>query len=480
MPRGQTRKVKIPPGFHEPLRALFDEVAPVAVRLGLHVFLVGGAVRDLVEGRPFSGEWDVVVFGGGDNGATVLAGQISRARGRGEPVSFPRFGTSLVCGPRSDLEFAQAHLRSNLADLSTDPLTSDAMSRDFTLNALYVEIGGPASAADGSSNAVTVLDPCGRGLKDLRAGRLRTPIPARLTFEDDPLRIFRAARLRARNSYRIEPSMGKAARRVSALIRDIAPERILEEMNRILLSDHPSLGLEMLARWNAFGAMLPEIQAMVGFRQDNPFHFPDLFRHTLRVIERCPADLPLRWAALLHDCGKPAARVPSEGGDSYHGHESVGAELAENLLKRLKAGKKLTRQVVDLIRLHMVQYQDEWSDRAVRRFILRAGDHLERLLALVEADSASLRLRAKVLRDLGELKSRVKAVTASMPRPRSPLTGLQIMESLDIKPGPSVGRAKDALVEAVVEGEIPPEEDAARQFLLKWYLKAGREEPAGS
>jgi len=197
MPRGQTRKVKIPPGFHEPLRALFDEVAPVAVRLGLHVFLVGGAVRDLVEGRPFSGEWDVVVFGGGDNGATVLAGQISRARGRGEPVSFPRFGTSLVCGPRSDLEFAQAHLRSNLADLSTDPLTSDAMSRDFTLNALYVEIGGPASAADGSSNAVTVLDPCGRGLKDLRAGRLRTPIPARLTFEDDPLRIFRAARLRA-------------------------------------------------------------------------------------------------------------------------------------------------------------------------------------------------------------------------------------------------------------------------------------------
>jgi poly(A) polymerase len=479
--RGHSRKVRVPPGFREPLKALNDEVAPVAMRLGLHVFLVGGAVRDLVEGGRFSGEWDVVVFGGGDDGAKTLAGEVSRARGGNEPVFFPRFGTCLVPGTKYRIEFAQAHLRSTLTSLSPDPLTADALSRDFTLNALYIEL--MVSETDEEtyeSKAVHILDPGGRGFSDLKEGRLRTPIPARRTFEDDPLRIFRAARLRACNSYRIEPSIGRAARSVSVRIPDIAPERILDEMNRILLGELPSLGLEMLGRWNAFGAVMPEVHAMVGFRQNNPFHFPDLFRHTLRVVDRCPADLSLRWAAFLHDCGKPGSRVPSESGDSYHGHESAGAELAQQLLKSLKAGRKLTREVVELIRLHMVHYQDEWSDRAVRRFIHRAGGYLDRLLALVEADSASLRLRKVKLQDLGKLRRRVEEVMRSMPKPRSPLTGQQIMEILDIEPGLSVGRAKNALIEAVVEGDIPPEEDAASEFLIKWWQGGSRETPSDS
>lgn len=474
--QNQRLVLDVPPGFREPLKALYDEVAPVAMRLGLHVFPVGGAVRDLVEGRQFSGEWDVVVFGGGDDGAITLAGEVSRARGGGEPVFFPRFGICLVPGVESRIEFAQAHLRSTLTSLSPDPLTADALSRDFTLNALYVEfmgaepsetIGPMGSELPGSVN---ILDPGGRGLTDLKEGRLRTPIPARRTFEDDPLRIFRAARLRACNSYMIDPAIGRAARRMSFRIPDIAPERILDEMNRILLGEHPSLGLEMLGRWNAFTAVMPEIQSMVGFRQNNPFHFPDLFRHTLRVVDRCPDDLSLRWAALLHDCGKPATRVPSEEGDSYHGHESVGAELSQQLLKRLKAGRKLTRDVVGLIRLHMVHYQDEWSDRAVRRFIHRVGEYLDRLLALVEADSASLRLRRTKLRDVGQLRRRVELIMGSLPEPRSPLTGQEIMEILDIEPGLSVGRAKNALIEAVVEGDIPSEKEAAREFLLKLDL----------
>jgi len=194
-------------------------------------------------------------------------------------------------------------------------------------------------------------------------------------------------------------------------------------------------------------------------------------------VDRCPDDLSLRWAALLHDCGKPVSRVPSETGDSYHGHESLGAELAQQMLKRLKAGRKLTREVMELIRLHMVHYQDEWSDRAIRRFIHRAGGHLDRLLALVEADSASIRLRKVKLQDLGELRRRVEVVMRSMPKPRSPLTGQQIMEILDIEPGLSVGRAKNVLIEAVVEGDIPPEEDAARQFLLNWWQGDGDRSP---
>jgi tRNA nucleotidyltransferase/poly(A) polymerase len=466
------------------------------MRLGLNVFLVGGAVRDLVQDRHFSGEWDIVVFGGGDDGARNLAGEVSRGRGGGEPVSFPRFGTCLVPGPKVQIEFAQAHLRSTLPPLSTDPLTADALSRDFTLNALYIELmvsetgeelmvsetDDMVSETDeetDESGAVDILDPGGRGLTDLEKGLLRTPIPARMTFEDDPLRIFRAARLRACNSYRIDPAMGRSARRASVRIPDIAPERILSEMNRILLSENPSLGLEMLARWNAFGAIMPEIQAMVGFRQNNPFHFPDLFRHTQRVVDRCPDDLALRWAALLHDCGKPVVMVPSAEGDSYYGHESVGSELAVDLLIRLKAGRNLTRDVKDLIRLHMVHYQGEWSDRAVRRFIQRAGQHLDRLLALVEADSASLRLRRAKLQDLAELRRRIEMMMGSLPEPRSPLTGIQVMEILDIEPGLPVGRAKNALIEAVVEGDIPPEEDAARRFLIEWWNRVGRKNLSG-
>jgi poly(A) polymerase len=465
--RGPGRTVKVPPVFREPLSALYKEVAPPAVRMGLQVYLVGGALRDLVEKRAFSGEWDVVVFGGGDSGAQDLAGQVSRARGGGYPVFFPRFGTCLVHGAPSRIEFAQAHLRSTLTSLSPDPLRADALSRDFTLNALYVELTGSAP-----SDSVNILDPCGRGFDDLMDGRLRTPIPARRTFEDDPLRLFRAARLRACNSYMVDPPIGKAARSVSGRISGISPERILEEMNSTLLGGFPSLGLEMLGRWSAFDAFMPEIQAMVGFRQNNPFHFPDLFSHSLRVVDRCPKDLPLRWAALLHDCGKPATRTASEEGDSYHGHESVGADLAGNLLKRLKAGRKLTTDVTKLIRLHMVHYQDEWSDRAVRRFIHRSGEYLERLLALVEADSASLRLSKAKLGELAELKRRVGLIMGSMPKPGSPLSGRQIMEILGIGPGESVGRAKDALIEAVVEGDIPPEKAAAKRFLMEWYGKS--------
>jgi poly(A) polymerase len=253
---------------------------------------------------------------------------------------------------------------------------------------------------------------------------------------------------------------------------EVSPERILEEMNHILLSRQPSAGLELLGRWKVFTRIMPEIQAMVGFRQNNPFHFPDLFRHTLRVVDRCHADLSLRWSALLHDCGKPATRTLTDGTESYHGHEAVGSELAAKLLKRLKAGRKLTKEVSDLVNLHMVHYQDEWSDRAVRRFIRRSGDYLEKLLVLVEADSASGRLRKNKLRDLQKLRRRIESVLKSMSSPRSPLTGDQIMEILNIGPGCLVGMAKDAIIDAVVDGDIAATEDDAREFLIKWWQGA--------
>ena len=453
----------------ETVEALIDlsgKVAPVAKRLGLCVFLVGGAVRDLLEGRKFSGEWDLVVFGGEQEGAASLARELTVSWDTREPIAFPRFGTHLIVGSGFQVEVADAQLRTGLKPLSGDPLLDDALSRDFTLNALYVDLTGPTLFSEAG-----IIDPCGRGLTDLTEKLLRTPIPAKLTLRDDPLRVFRAARFRSSRSYAISPALARAAAGVGDLLPRLAPERILAEMNAILVSAQPSAGLEALARWGAFARVLPEVHALAGFRQESPFHFPDLLKHSLRVVDRCRNDLALRWAALLHDCGKPASRVITPKGDIYHGHERIGSELAAKALTRLKAGKRFTREVAELVDLHMVHYGEQWSDRAVRRFIRRAGSRLDKLLDLVEADSASLKLRKEKLADLGHLRERLSGMVGRTPEPQSPLGGKRIMELLGVPPGPWVGNAKKVLAEAFAEGEI--EAEAAGEFLVNWWKEAG-------
>jgi poly(A) polymerase len=208
---------------------------------------------------------------------------------------------------------------------------------------------------------------------------------------------------------------------------------------------------------------------MVGFRQRTPHHYPDLFRHTMRVVDRIQPDPVLRWAALLHDCGKPHTRLEDGDVDRYFGHEGVGAELAEVLLNRMRVGKGISRDVTELIRLHMVQYSKEWSDRAVRRFVNRCRDLLPRLLDLLEADSRALRLRAEKLRLLSELRGRVERVMMDMPVPGSPLDGTRIMELLNVEQGPVVGLAKAALADAVAEGLISAQRNAAERYLIHWW-----------
>jgi len=498
-----TLRIELAPDLRNPLTKLVHDVAPVAKRLGLRVFLVGGAVRDLVAGNSFSGEWDLVVFGApksirdssndsvgdttsgetgadantvADTGAEKLARSLAKTWKWREPVSFPRFGTHLVIGKgegqkENKVEFSQAQLRTNLLDLDPDPLISDALSRDFTLNALYIELTSMDAMGPGFPDSVVILDPTGRGMADLGNCLLRTPLPGKITFSDDPLRVFRAARFKAVNGYRLHSATGRAVESVVHRFSNLAPERIREELDQILVSKKPSLGLEALGRWGAFSCIAPEIQAMVGFVQDTPWHFPDLFRHTLRVVDRCPPDLTLRWAALLHDCGKPLTRVAGENGDSYYGHEYVGTETVRTVLKRLKCSRKRIKEVEELVRLHMVHYQDEWSDRAVGRFIRRAGNHLEKLLDLVEADSSSLRLRRGKVQELKRLRERVAALRDKLPAPVSPLDGQSIMELLGVESGALVGRAKGVLAEAVAEGRVAPSEEAAKAFLLDWYAQ---------
>ncbi len=469
-----SRRINVPPPSREKIDQLMSDIAPAASRLGLSVFIVGGAVRDLVDGVDLSGDWDLVVLNDdpeyGKNiartGARRLAEELSAQWQWRDPVAFERFGTYFVSGPAGSVEISQGERRTGLRDLSKNPLIQDSLSRDFTVNALYIPIFG-------LSKGISVLDPTCHGFADLNGNFLRTPVHSRLTVKDDPLRILRAARFCSTAGYSVSSSFSRTARELSSSLSDIAPERVRDEMTRLLTGTKPSAGLDLLARWGVYSILMPEVQEMVGFRQNTPHHYPDLFRHTMRVVDRVEPDPVLRWAALLHDCGKPHTRIEDGEVDRYFGHESVGAELAENLLARLRFGKNMTREVTELIRLHMVQYSEQWSDRAIRRFVNRTRDHLPRLMELLEADTRSLRLEAAKLRLLAELRDRVDQAKMDMPAPGSPLDGKRIMEILNLEPGPAVGLAKDALAEASAEGRLSLQEDSAERYLINWWKEHG-------
>ncbi|MFV1956996.1 MAG: CCA tRNA nucleotidyltransferase [bacterium] len=437
--------------------------------MGLSVYLVGGSVRTLVEARSRPKDWDLVVLGPGDSGARRLAEKLSSSWQVREPVAFHRFGTYLVPGPAGPVEITQGSLRTGLAPEAADPLVRDSLTRDFTVNALYIDL----LKLKPGSLTMEILDPTGLGLKDLRSGILRTPLNPIVTLGDDPLRILRAARLRSTGKYRMLPVFSVAAKKAAGLLDGTAAERLRDELDKLMMGTCPSAGLSSLASWGVFAVIAPEIEAMVHFRQRTPYHYPSLFKHTMRVVDRVEPEPALRWAALLHDCGKPVVRTSAGEVDRYFGHETAGANIAAKLLSRLRFGKKRIKGVSELIRLHMVQYDTEWTDRAVRRLISRAGDNLPQLLALLEADASALRLRADSLRALSMLNKRIEELAGKMPPPVSPVSGTRIMELLNIEAGPVVGLAKEALVQAVVEGDICADGDEPERFLVSWYKERG-------
>jgi poly(A) polymerase len=454
---------------------LVRDLAPVSRRLGLRVFVVGGAVRDLAEGR-VPAEWDLVVIGAGTGGARGLAFSLARRWRWREPVAFPRFGTYLAEGPAGRVEIADSSLRTRLALPGDDPLRKDALARDFTLNALYLDPSRPPE----KDGRLDVLDPTGRGAADLGAGVLRTPIAASRTLADDPLRILRAARFAATRGYRATASLARAARTCAPLLRDVAVERAREELDRLLAGARPSAGLSLLARWGAFVPLLPEVHAMVGYPQENPHHFDDLFLHTIKAVDAAPPDSATRWAALLHDCGKPRCRSVTPQGCRFIGHEAVGGEMAAEALSRLRFSRRAAREIVSLVRLHMIHYQQEWSDAAVRRLAARAGVLLPKALDLLEADSRALKRRGLNTRGARALRKRVEEVMRRSPPPVSPLSGREIMGILGVGAGREVGEAKRELARAAEEGEIPGGREGARRHLLNWWKGRGGTPPPAS
>jgi len=443
-------------GAHQPV-TLSDEdllrlLKQAADDLGLRVWVVGGYVRDMLLGRPHPNP-DVVVEGGD---ALKLAERFAELAHAEPPVTFERYGTAQVTIPGHLVEFVTARAESyapesRKPDVRPATLEEDLRRRDFTVNTLLMDLDGK------------IHDPLG-GRKDLDARILRTPTDPLRTFADDPLRMLRAIRFASELGFELAPELLPAMRQMKIRLAPpvISVERTAEELRRMFTSERPRLALELLDASGLLEVILPEVAACKGVAQTG-YHTHDVYGHTLLTVERVPAELIVRLAALFHDVGKPSTATPD---GAFTGHETVGAAMARSVLERLRFAQKDVDAVVLLVRLHLrpVYYRSEWSDGAVRRLARDAGEQLDRLMALARADVAASAYPEP--EKLDELQARIDAVLHERPSRLTPVvTGEDVMRVRGIGPGPDVGRIKQRLQELVIDGEIAPTREAVLDYL---------------
>jgi putative nucleotidyltransferase with HDIG domain len=445
-------------GANQPVSITDEELLGLLKRaasdLGLKAWVVGGYVRDKLLGRPHLNP-DVVVENGD---ALKLAKRFAELAKAAPPVTFERYGTAQVTVPGRLVEFVTARAESyapdsRKPDVRPATLDEDLRRRDFTINTLLMDLDGK------------VHDPLG-GRKDLDARVLRTPADPLRTFADDPLRMLRAIRFASELGFELAPDIVPAMRQMRGRLAPpvISAERVADELRKMLASDRPRLAIELLDAGGLLEVILPEVAACKGVAQTG-FHTHDVYGHTLLTVERVPADLELRLAALFHDVGKPSTAT-ADG--AFPGHELVGAQLARSALERLRFSQKEIEPVVGLVRLHLrpVYYRSEWTDGAVRRLARDAGEQLGRLMALARADVAASAYPEP--EKLDDLQARLDSVLSERPSRMAPLlTGEDVMRVRGIGPGPEVGRIKNRLEELVIDGEIPATREAALEYLAK-------------
>ena len=443
------------------------EIPPIATELGERfrlagheLYLVGGVVRDLLLGRDH-GDLDFATDAVPRETTKVLRGWAERLYLVG--VKFGTVGArrhDQVLEITTFLEevYAEEHRKPSVT-FGRD-LRTDLSRRDFTVNAMAVRL------PEGD-----LVDPFG-GVKDLAAKRLDTPLDPEIAFSDDPLRMLRAARFAAQLELDPTPRVVRAIENMHDRLAIVSAERISDELSKLLLSDAPSRGLELVVETGLAEEFLPELSALQ-LEQDPVHKHKDVLHHTFAVVEKCEADLTLRLAALLHDVGKPKTREITPDGVSFHHHEVVGARMARERLQALRYPSHLIDDVAKLVELHLRFHgYSEWSDSAVRRYVRDAGPLLDQLNQLTRADCTTQNpFKAKKLEALqDDLEERIArlAEEENLGAMRPPLDGGQVMEHLGIDPGPTVGRALDHLMELRLE-RGPIDEDDAYRLLDEWW-----------
>jgi len=458
-------------------QALFKVVASEAAKMGIPAYAVGGFVRDRILDRPTK-DIDIVCLGDGLELASAFAHQFKPR----PPVSlFKTFGTAQVKMEAIEIEFVGARKESYSKDsrkpqVSPGSIEDDQNRRDFTINALAVELS--------ENNFGTIIDPFG-GLEDLKNKILRTPLAPEQTFDDDPLRMMRAIRFATQLNFTITPETFLAIQKMAQRIKIVSQERITDELQKIMMTATPSKGWYLLKEAGLLNYIFPLLLQLEGAETLDGIGHKDNFSHTLQVLDNVAAtsdDIWLRWAALLHDIAKPKTKKFETGfGWTFHGHEVVGARMVPKIFTQLKLPlNEKMKMVQKLVALHLRPIsltKETVTDSAVRRLLFDAGEDIDFLMLLCAADITS-KNKVKVKRYLqgfDYVKIRLQEVEEkdNIRNWQPPITGEIIMELFAITPSKQVGIIKDAIREAILDGIIPNEYEAAYAFMLKEAEKLG-------
>ncbi|MGB1362927.1 MAG: CCA tRNA nucleotidyltransferase [Flavobacteriaceae bacterium] len=461
-------------------KEVFQALARCADNLSLESYLVGGFVRDHLLGRGKAKDIDVVTVGSGIELAKAVQKELPGAK----PVQvFKSYGAAMVQWRDISLEFVGARKESYSKDsrnpkVSQGTLEDDQNRRDFTINALALSLN--------AKDKGTLIDPF-NGLEDLQNGIIRTPMKPTATYSDDPLRMLRAIRFAAQLNFKIEAQSLKAIQKNAHRIAIISKERIVEELHKIMLTTQPSQGFLILEQNDLLERILPELIQLKGIEEIEGQRHKDNFYHTLEVVDNIchhTENLWLRWAALLHDIGKaPTKKFHPKIGWTFHGHEFVGSKMVYKLFKRLKMPlnekMKYVQKLVMMSSRPIIIAEDIVTDAAVRRLVFDAGEILEDLITLCEADITTKNpARFKRYHNNFKLvRQKIKEVE-ERDRVRNfqpPVTGEMIMNHFNLRPCKEIGLIKEAIKEAILEGEIPNEYDAAFAMMIKKGSEIGLE-----
>lgn len=450
---------------------IFSIIAKASEILEVKSYVIGGFVRDFILQRGTAKDIDVVTIG---NGIALAKKVASLLPNKPKVQVFKTYGTAMLRYKDIELEFVGARKESYAEDsrnpeVTEGTLEDDQNRRDFTINALAISLN--------NDDYGTLLDPF-NGIKDLANKIIKTPLNPDITYSDDPLRMMRAIRFATQLNFEIEEHSLKAIAKNAPRLAIITKERIIVELNKIIDAKKPSIGFLLLEKTNLLEMILPELIALKGVEEVEGQKHKDNFYHTLEVLDnisRTTEDTWLRWAALLHDIGKaPTKRFHKKIGWTFHAHEFVGSKMVYKLFKRLKlplnTKMKFVQKLVMLSSRPIVLATDV-TDAAVRRLVFDAGDDIDALMTLCEADITTKNPKKfeRYHKNFEDVREKIKEVEERdhVRNFQPPISGEEIMKTFNLKPCREIGQLKEAIKEAILEGEIPNNHQASFDFMLQ-------------